>query len=133
MPSIKVHKTEEEVLNILKKVEDRFLIKKDGHNVAKLYFDYDENTRLEIKSTHHVYHSRRPLISSSGSITLNTTNLSVYGDQSNVDDIFTGSLVSDGSNIGVISEITHDSINNTDEATIVLIYSPQTILWHDYY
>ena len=131
MKPLSFNKTDKDVLDILKKIENRLIIKKNNKQTAKIYFDYDKDTRLEIISTHNVYHCNVPF-TGDNEILVNTDNLSVFGDPNNEDDIYVGSLVSDKSdnldktNIGVISKIEGNKV------TITLIYSPHTITWNDY-
>lgn len=126
MSSFKINKTEQNVLDVLNKIENRLIVKKEN-NVARLFFDYDEDTRLEIKSINTTYHSNVSLNTSSDTITINKNSLSVYGDIENANNVNLGLLVSDGSNIGIISGIENDNI------TITMIYKPQTITWNEYY
>lgn len=126
MSSFKINKTEQNVLDVLNKIENRLIVKKEN-NVARLFFDYDEDTRLEIKSINTTYHSNVSLNTSSDTITINKNSLSVYGDIENANNVNLGLLVSDGSNIGIISGIENDNV------TITMIYKPQTITWNEYY
>lgn len=126
MSSFKINKTEQNVLDVLNKIENRLIVKKEN-NVARLFFDYDEDTRLEIKSINTTYHSNVSLNTSSDTITINKNSLSVYGNIENANNVNLGLLVSDGSNIGIISGIENDNV------TITMIYKPQTITWNEYY
>lgn len=126
MSSFKINKTEQNVLDILNKIENRLIVKKEN-NVARLFFDYDEDTRLEIKSINTTYHSNVSLNTSSDTVTINKNSLSVYGNIEDINNINLGLLVSDGSNIGIISGIENDNV------TVTMIYKPQTITWNEYY
>lgn len=126
MSSFKINKTEQNVLDVLNKIENRLIVKKEN-NVARLFFDYDEDTRLEIKSINTTYHSNVSLNTSSDTVTINKNSLSVYGNIEDINNINLGLLVSDGSNIGIISGIENDNV------TVTMIYKPQTITWNEYY
>ena len=126
MSSFKINKTEQNVLDVLNKIENRLIVKKEN-NVARLFFDYDEDTRLEIKSINTTYHSNVSLNTSFDTITINKNSLSVYGNIEDINNVNLGLLVSDGSNIGIISGIENDNV------TVTMIYKPQTITWNEYY
>ena len=49
----------------------------------------------------------------------------------NVDIIHVGSLISDGSNIGIISKV--ETTTDSKLATIYFIYSTKTITWNNYF
>lgn len=124
MPSFEINKTDKDIVNILPKYENRFIVKKDN-NIAKLYFDYDDKTRLEIKSTNYAYQSSLPLTSQSE---ISIDYISLINDDNRkitINDIITGSFIVDGTNIGIIKNINKDE----NKITIELIYSTQKVLW----
>lgn len=131
MKALTLNKTNQEILDILKPIENRLIIKKNNKQTAKMYFDYDKDTRLEIISTHYIYESKQPL-KEKGETIVSSNNLSVYGDPTNKDDIHLGLLVSDKglvpnkTRIGVITNI------NEEEITIVTIYASHTIEWNEF-
>lgn len=134
MPNLQFNKTETDVLDILKKIEDRLLIIKQSDGTARMYFDYDKDNRLEIKPTNTIYHSNVPLNPNSQNIAqVDMRNLTIFGDNEseNVTIIHNGSLISDGSNIGIISKVEDTATSKI--ATIHFIYSTKTITWSDYF
>ena len=134
MPNLQFNKTEDDVLDILKKIEDRLLIVKQSDGTARMYFDYDKDNRLEIKPTTIIYHSNVPLNPNSSNIAIvDMRNLTIFGEKEgmNVDTIYVGSLISDGSNIGIISKV--ETTTDSKLATIYFIYSTKTITWNNYF
>lgn len=121
-------KTKEDILSILKKIENRIIIQKDNEKYAKIYVDYDDDTRLEIKSTVIAYKTDAKL---SGFTEIGFDYIHQYGNESlkvSADNVALGSLISDGKNIGLISSVTSDN----RRVKFNLIYSEKTITWNDY-
>lgn len=120
-----------EIINILKKIENRFIIEKDNDVSGRIFFDYDGEHRIEIKSKTVIYNA--PSLNT----ILTPTNLSVYGDSSiivNENNLIFGSLISDGKNIGIINSIEEKIINgvNTKTLNISIIYAAAPVVWNDY-
>ena len=121
-------KTKEDILSILEKIENRIIIQKDNEKYAKIYVDYDDDTRLEIKSTVIAYKTDAKL---SGLTEIGFDYIHQYGNESlkvSADNVALGSLISDGKNIGLISSVTSDN----QRVKFNLIYSEKTINWNDY-
>ncbi len=131
MQSIDFLKTDnKDILSILKKIENRFIIEKDNDVSGRIFFDYDGEHRLEIKSKAVIYNAP------SLNVTLVPSNLSIYGDSQPVteNNLILGSLISDGNNIGIINNLEEKIVNgkNVKALNINIIYATTPVIWHDY-
>lgn len=119
---------ENQISNI---IEDRMIIQKRG-NLGKLYYDFDNNTRIEI-CPNRLYKveslSDKLDISTSGSIHYyNSEGLLV---SCSIDDILINSLICDADDtIGIIKNVINNNIEKSIE--ILKIYDPNiSIAWTD--
>ena len=135
MPKFKVAKTPLNITDVklAQLQEDRLIIKKDSDTFGRIYFDYDENTRIEIRSLNVAYCSELTLNKNESNI--HKTNLYEYGNDNNsdlnLDDIFIGSIVVDANseNIGII--VSKDYSTNLFK--VKTMYSKSYLMWNDYF
>lgn len=128
---IKTNETNKDIISILKKVEDRLIVHNNYDNNATLYFDYDKDTRLEIRSLQYAYKSKSELNAEVGnSVKINVGSLEMIGNANN-DNIYKGSLVTDGTNIGIITNTVKE--NSILKAIIHIIYKTHFLEWNDYF
>ena len=117
-----------EIISILKKIENRFIIEKDNDVSCRIFFDYDKDHRIEIKSKSVIYHIKKENLTILND-KLYPDNLEIYGDNTvvNENNLILGSLISDGSNIGIINKIE----KNTKVLDISVIYASTPVVWKD--
>ena len=135
MPKIKVAKTPLNITDVklAQLQEDRLIIKKDSDTFGRIYFDYNDETRIEIRSLNVAYRSDLTLNHDESDLHIN--NLHEYGSDENsivnFDNIFIGSLVVDAisENIGII--VYKD--NDRKKVKVKTMYSKTYLTWNDYF
>lgn len=117
------------VLDIIKKIENRIIIEKDNDVSGRLFFDYDDNHRIEIKSKNIIYHT-----TSLKTDKIYIENITIYGTNTIVteNNLILGSLISDDKNIGIITDIKEADTTGKKSVNIVKIYSTVPLMWKDY-
>lgn len=117
-------------------ISNRMYISKETDTKGIIYFDYDENTRLEIGGNKDVFFSTQTLVED-GTQIIAYTNLRKFdndGGKSNVivDDISVGSFITDGYIIAKTFDInvTH---NGTKVIKARTVYKPRELSYTDYY
>lgn len=132
MPQFKVAKTDvkSKLTNKARK-EDTLYLYKETNKIGRLYYDFDDGTRIEIGALENVYSYIGT--STSDTITTNISNLRKYlaSTLSTVDinELQINSFVTSSKSLYNIREI------NRSAKTVTLrkIYSQQDLTWHDYY
>ena len=133
MPSIKFAKTDKEIPEIPKPyIEDKLIVKYDSENKGRIFYEWDEDTILEIGSLQSTYYSKAPMVPTSGN-TINIAKSNIVNLTANPSsetastNIIMNSLVYDGTNIGIIIG------EDTSNVTIFVIYKPTPLQWNDYF
>lgn len=137
MPQIKFAKTDN--INIFDKkstiiTEDKLYICKENKNFGRIFYDYDDNTRIEIGSLNHTYTCVRPLINDIENV--KSSDLRKYISPTNshmsvarCNEIQLNSLVTSDKTIYCIKNIDYDK----QIITLIKIYKQQDLKWNDYY
>ena len=71
MPNISFAKTEKDLSEILTKIEDRLIVKKDSNTKGRIFYEWNNSTRLEISALELTYYSKSIMNPTSG----NTVNI----------------------------------------------------------
>lgn len=134
MPQFKVAKTDElSKLQNTENCEDKMYIYRDTSKIARLFYDFNENERVEIGASPKVYQCLRPL---SNSLELifpqDLKECTIVGDELrdvNVDTLMPNSLI-----------ISEDALYNiivieysTKAVYAKKVYYRKPLLWNDYY
>ena len=132
MSEFKVAKTKKDISEIIDKIENRLIIKKVNDIKGKLFFEYDNKTRLEISNTNNAYFSKTKFTDDNTKILIdNIVNLNdannINAISINKDNLELNVLIYDGENIGVVTE--YDETTNM--INIVRIYQPKSLTWID--
>ena len=135
MPNISFAKTEKDLSEILTKIEDRLIVKKDSNTKGRIFYEWDNSTRLEISALELSYYSKATLNPTSGNtVNVAKSNVVTLADfnedgsgSTQATDILMNSLIYDGTNIGIIIG------ENTSNITVFVIYKPTPLQWNDYF
>lgn len=139
MPQFKVAKTDNiNKLNDKQLNEDKLYIYKETNAFGRLFYDFDENTRIEIGSSDNIYHCVDKLNNDVEIIDINKLRKYLASDELsivNVDEIQINSLVTNFKSLYNIRDIKKiNNENNTKvEITLRKIYTQQDLTWNDYY
>ena len=122
-----------EKLNNKEKIENTLYIYKDSSSRGKIYFDYDENHRLEINPSDSVYSCKRELredieiISTTDIKKIEIINNNKQETDTNINDVTVGSLIVSTNRLYNVAKT--DVYNNI----IVAIKVCQGLMWNEYY
>lgn len=121
------------------KVANSLYIIKDGNNKGKIYFDYDENTRLEIGSNDNVLYYEYNTLNNIVIIAQksNFYTLNNNGSKSRIvtpyNELEVNKIVATPYSIYIIKEIgPSDNLTNS-QVRLVKLYEPQKLSWNDYF
>lgn len=131
----------QEVIDIFKKIEDQLIIERKTNRIAKLYYDYNGEDRLEIRSSTFAYVLANPYDEieqdSDGYISASKIHTVLGSNESNdlYKTIMVGSIICDSTkeNIGIITDVKYDNTKNNTKIKISIIYSTKVITWNDYF
>ena len=136
MPQFRVAKTKN--INTLKNkssVEDKLYILKVNDTVGKIYYDYDNDTRLEFEPSTDIYYCKLNLTDSVATIDIKNIK-SIRIDESGVtyENINLDKLQS---NLFILTDDSIYNIRTVDltknQVIAIKVYSPQPLVWNDYY
>lgn len=134
MPQIKFAKTENiENLKDKEKVEDKLYIIKQTNNRGKIYYDFDNETRIEIESDTYVYLTDYALPSETTSISTNIIHRFINNEKQDVTakDIKINELIMDYTSSNIYTIIDIDLDNNVLQ--IKKLFTQHPLKWNDYY
>ena len=133
MPRFKVAKSDNKTkIENNEKTEDKLYIYKETNKLGRLFFNYDENTRIEIGALDNVYTTNSDLINDVE--ILNVNYLKKYGatdtlNNVSIDEVQVNSLVTNNKSLYNIRVIDR----STKNLTLRKIYEQQDLAWNDYY
>lgn len=139
MPEISFYKSKKDnSIKVYKKNEDNLYIVKDSNNRGRIYFDYDNNTRIEIGSTDNILCYKDETTNLDNSIiTIQVNKFNCFYKYNENGELI--KLVSPYSEIEINKVVSTNKglflINklNDTELTMSKIYEPEKIKWNDYF
>ena len=137
MPQFKVAKTDnKDKLNNNSFTEDKLYIYKETNKLGRLFYDFDDNTRIELGHLNEVYEITRELPDNVSYISIisirkfdNDDSGNSVGRSVNIDEIQINSIVTNRKSIYYITGID----KNTGRLYLRKIYTPEKLTWTDYY
>lgn len=133
MPQFKVAKTDNKTkIENNVKTEDKLYIYKETNKFGRIFFNFDENTRIEIGSLDNIYTTTSNLTKDIE--TLNINYLKKYNSTDtlstvNIDEVQINSFVTNNKSLYNIRDINR----NTKILTLRKVYTQQDLTWNDYY
>lgn len=133
MPQFKVAKTDNKTkIENNAKTEDKLYIYKETNKFGRIFFNFDENTRIEIGSLDNIYTTTSNLTKDIE--TLNINYLKKYNSTDtlstvNIDEVQINSFVTNNKSLYNIRDINR----NTKILTLRKVYTQQDLTWNDYY
>lgn len=133
MPQFKVAKTDNKTkIENNVKTEDKLYIYKETNKFGRIFFNFDENTRIEIGSLDNIYTTTSNLTKDIE--TLNINYLKKYNSTDtlstvNIDEVQINSFVTNNKSLYNIRDINR----NTKFLTLRKVYTQQDLTWNDYY
>lgn len=133
MPQFKVAKTDNKTkIENNAKTEDKLYIYKETNKFGRIFFNFDENTRIEIGSLDNIYTTTSNLTKDIE--TLNINYLKKYNSTDtlstvNIDEVQINSFVTNNKSLYNIRDIDR----NTKILTLRKVYTQQDLTWNDYY
>lgn len=133
MPQFKVAKTDNKTkIENNAKTEDKLYIYKETNKFGRIFFNFDENTRIEIGSLDNIYTTTSNLTKDIE--TLNINYLKKYNSTDtlstvSIDEVQINSFVTNNKSLYNIRDINR----NTKILTLRRVYTQQDLTWNDYY
>ena len=133
MPQFKVAKTDNKTkIENNAKTEDKLYIYKETNKFGRIFYNFDENTRIEIGSLDNIYTTTSNLTKDIE--TLNINYLKKYNSTDtlstvNIDEVQINSFVTNNKSLYNIRDIDR----NTKILTLRKVYTQQDLTWNDYY
>ena len=126
--------------NIQPKVTDSLYIIKDRGTKGRIYYDYDENTRIEIGSLNDVLYCKEYEINENGIIIAKLNNFYKYNEsgktiilQNPDSEIEVNKLVTSNDGLYIIKQINVNDENNIVDCNLARLYKQQDITWNEYF
>jgi len=128
--SYSINKTNITDIDIIKKISNRLIIKKETNNTGKIYFDYADDNRIEITSDIRIwFYDFNDYLKedSNGDIFINKNEPIVYirSGLNDITEIRIGDLIFTHNQIAVITNVSINVIK------IKLVYSRKPLKWND--
>ena len=133
MPQFKVAKTDNKTkIENNAKTEDKLYIYKETNKFGRIFYNFDENTRIEIGSLDNIYTTTSNLTKDIE--TLNINYLKKYNSTDtlstvSIDEVQINSFVTNNKSLYNIRDIDR----NTKILTLRKVYTQQDLTWNDYY
>lgn len=133
MPQFKVAKSDD--INKIQnnaKTEDKLYIYKETNKIGRIFFNFDENTRIEIGSLDNIYNTTSNLTNDVE--TLNISAIKKYNANNtlstvDINEVQINSFVTNNKSLYNIRGINR----STKVLTLRRVYTQQDLTWNDYY
>lgn len=137
MPQFKVAKTDDiKILNNKEMVEDKLYIYKETNKMGRLFYDYDDGTRIEIGSFNNTYRCIDNTLDelNDAIYIVNIDKLRKYKTDGgattvNIDEIQVNSLIITNKALYIIMTVNRE----IKEITMMRLHMQDNLKWNDYY
>lgn len=133
MPQFKIAKSDSKSkIENNAKTEDKLYIYKETNKIGRIFFNFDDNTRIEIGSLDNIYNTTSNLTKDVE--TLNVSYIKKYNANNtlstvSIDEVQINSFVTNNKSLYNIRDINR----STKVLTLRKVYSQQDLTWNDYY